>query len=36
MAFGLPPVLTATAAAIFDIVLILIIFGVDIPLRPKK
>jgi hypothetical protein len=36
MAFGLPPVLMATAAAIFDIALIFIIFGADIPLRPKN
>jgi len=36
MAFGLPPVLIATAAAVFDIVLIFVIFGADLPLRPKK
>jgi hypothetical protein len=36
MAFGLPPVLMASAAAVFDIVLIFVIFGADIPIRPKR
>lgn len=35
-ASGLPPVLLATGAAIFDIGLILYILGADIPIRPKQ
>jgi hypothetical protein len=35
-AFGLPPALFSTGTALFDIGLILFIFGADIPLRPKS
>ena len=35
-AFGLPPALLSTGTALFDIGLILFIFGADIPLRPKS